>query len=167
MSEDILKQVDAALEGVTEGPWRTEEGNQAGDATIFVGVGPSLSWCPDCGTNADTGAKEAAFIVWARTGVPALAAELEAARAEAAQWKSLWQQNTENAAEAMRERDEARAEVERLKSRPIANIELSDEEAANVIRNTAEALQEARAEVERLQAGQAVRCNYPTCKADW
>lgn len=82
MPDDILDVAAAALEGVTEGPWRTEEGNQAGDATIFVGVGPSLSWCPDCGTNADTGAKEAAFIVWARTGVPALVAELEAARAE-------------------------------------------------------------------------------------
>ncbi|WP_205879611.1 hypothetical protein [Mycobacterium paragordonae] len=165
MPDDIIARAEAALEGVTDGPWVAEYSGEQGNCVIPHDAQSTREAV--CTTHLYYQVADAEFIAAARTLVPALAAELEAARAEAAQWKSLWQQNTENAAEAMRERDEARAEVERLKSRPIANIELSDEEAANVIRNTAEALQEARAEVERLQAGQAVRCNYPTCKADW
>lgn len=40
---------------------------------------------------------------------------LEAARDSAAQWEGLWRQDQETAATALRERDEALAEVERLR----------------------------------------------------
>lgn len=48
------------------------------------------------------------------TLVRELVAELKTAREEARQWKSLWQQNTETASVAIRERDTAQAELERL-----------------------------------------------------
>lgn len=46
-----------------------------------------------------------------------LIAELEAVRAEAAQWKLLWKQNTETASDAIRERDEVEKENSRLRGR--------------------------------------------------
>ncbi len=44
-----------------------------------------------------------------------LITDLEAARDSASQWEGLWRQDQETAATALRERDEALAEVERLR----------------------------------------------------
>lgn len=44
-----------------------------------------------------------------------LVAEVEAARETAAQWEGLWRQDQETAATALRERDQALAEVEQLR----------------------------------------------------
>jgi hypothetical protein len=44
-----------------------------------------------------------------------LADALEAARDSASQWEGLWRQDQETAATALRERDQALAEVERLR----------------------------------------------------
>lgn len=80
-NRDVVDRAKAVLENVTAAPWRTEPGDEVGDAAVFVDVGPSLFWCPDCGTNAEAGGREAAFIVAARTLVPELVAEIERLRA--------------------------------------------------------------------------------------
>ncbi len=57
---------------------------------------------------------------------------VERLEAEAAQWKALWRQNTENAAEAMRERDEANAKLAAIR-------EHLESESARFARQVAEA----------------------------
>ena len=51
----------------------------------------------------------------ARADNKRLRTELDAARDSAAQWEGLWRQDQETAATALRERDDAVAEVERLR----------------------------------------------------
>ena len=51
----------------------------------------------------------------ARADNKRLRTELDAARDSAAQWEGLWRQDQETAATALRERDQALAEVERLR----------------------------------------------------
>lgn len=73
---DILDQAHAALDGTTEGPWEWDEGKV-----------PSVRQIRDeranvCETWTEADAR---FIAWARTGVPALIAEVEQLRAEVVQ----------------------------------------------------------------------------------
>lgn len=83
MTDDILAQVDAVLTGVTDGPWEVEsepdfmssETNYwLREIEDYRGYRNNVQ----CGTDKAL----AEFIAWARTGVPALAAELKAARAK-------------------------------------------------------------------------------------
>lgn len=61
-----------------------------------------------------------------------LISELEAVRAEAAQWKLLWKQNTETASDAIRERDEVEKENSRLRDEFTAYTDFAEEEFARL-----------------------------------
>jgi hypothetical protein len=82
MTDDVVARAKAAIDGVTAAPWRTEPGSEATDAAVFVEAGPSLFWCPDCGTNAEAGGREAEFIVAARLLIPELIGALQSSRAQ-------------------------------------------------------------------------------------
>lgn len=133
-SGDVVVEAQAALEGVTEGPWEAQDwdshangdrgcGILAGTGTGQRGIAYTglYHWNPPEQAEAD-----AKFVTWCRDGVPRLIAEvqrwraaavyahddngaLQAMTAERDHWESLWRQNLENASEAMRERDEALA----------------------------------------------------------
>lgn len=128
---DILDRARDALDGITDGPWRWTTPRhgvpdlecRAGDPDVYAYDQTVLeaSHSGECGcrsaceleltiTDADR-----AFIAAARTLVPELIDALEAARDSAAQWEGLWRQDQETAATALRERDQALAEVERLR----------------------------------------------------
>ncbi len=87
MPDDILDVAAAALEGVTEGPWlavlsgndRDEESTVYPEGELVPGA-LGFTWGYDVAV--DLRRHDACFIAAARTLVPALVAELEAARAE-------------------------------------------------------------------------------------
>jgi hypothetical protein len=89
VSDDVVDRAKAALENVTPPPWRTEAGDQADDAIVFTDTGPSLFFCPDCGTNAETGGREATFVAASRQLVPELIAEVERLREVDAQLDAI------------------------------------------------------------------------------
>lgn len=111
---DIIERAEAALEGVTEGPWRRHDFGHPGEqepSSIIVHAG-KFDWnaINDGEFIVSTGGWDspedanAEFIAWARSGVPDLIAELKTAREEnerlrgeykrAAGPKDYWGQST-------------------------------------------------------------------------
>lgn len=92
---DILAQVHAVLTGVTDGPWTWEDDCSElmppGGSHFKSGARPVIT--VDCYSESVfvENAADAEFIAWARTGVPALAAELKAARAENERLRAHWE----------------------------------------------------------------------------
>lgn len=68
MTDDIIKQAEAAQQGVIQGPWELRDGFVY-PLCIRFGLGSIRE-------------QDAHFIAWARTGVPELLAALKAERAE-------------------------------------------------------------------------------------
>ena len=82
MSDDPIRQAREMLAGVTEGPWHLDmwrDGSDGGFAVLSPD-GKCLCRPSEWPSNAAESAVNARFIAWARTGVPALIAELEASR---------------------------------------------------------------------------------------
>lgn len=80
MPDDIIARAEAALEGVTDGPWVAEYSGEQGNCVIPHDAQSTREAV--CTTHLYYQVADAEFIAAARTLVPALAAELEAARAE-------------------------------------------------------------------------------------
>lgn len=115
---DILDRARAALDGITDGPWMA--GGVDGDYPFWVDTKPDLV-CIPIAEEIDSRA-DAEFIADAPELIRGLVDALESALHEAEinqdacdHWHSLWRQDQETAATALRERDEALAEVERLR----------------------------------------------------
>lgn len=69
-------RAEAALEGVTPGPWHAEASDDPYDNPV---MGPStwLAACPDCGVRGGFDAADARFIAASRELVPELLAEVK------------------------------------------------------------------------------------------
>lgn len=132
MSDDVADRAERLLEGVSEGDWGVDpyphydlDDWQTDNFSSLTAeeLAAAAYYDVDGGNGgwiAHCGEQaDAAFIAASRALVPELVAELETTRAE----------------------------VERLKARPITNIQLDDEQAANVIRNTAAELETTRAQL--------------------
>ncbi len=125
MSGDVVARAKAALEGITPGPWETiyhfHDTSYPSDTyhVLTALTGDTVAEVDDQRRIYDEPHGEfghdAEFIAAARSLIPGLVAEVDKVAAECDQWKTLWRANTGIAGEAMRERDEANAEVEKLR----------------------------------------------------
>ncbi len=107
MTDDILTRAEKACEGVTEGPWEVDPGN---DFSAYHDVGgPGGLWV----AQTKHAAHDAAFIAASRQLLPDLAAALAAERAEHAQAVEDWGANDE---QMLAENDRLATEVERLRA---------------------------------------------------
>lgn len=94
---DIVERAEAALDGITEGPWTVNHEGWAcissGSNSVFHGYFEGS--CGDCGDEINDAAsvaisiEDAEFIAAARALVPDLIAELKATRAENEQLRRL------------------------------------------------------------------------------
>ena len=141
MTDDVIARATAALEGVTEGPWRTSllDGidYEDGSSCIRGGVYPSEHGsAPVFLASGGIDRRDARFIAASRTLVPELLAEVE-------RLQGLQRDDRQNAINAIEERDQANAEVERLRAGR-ANHEV-------LMASAAEQYEKLAAEVERLR----------------
>ncbi|MHA7703431.1 hypothetical protein ACX9NE_26940 [Mycobacterium sp. ML4] len=80
MSDDIIARAEAALEGVTDGPWVSEYSGEQGNCVIPHDAQSTREAV--CTTHLYYQAADAAFIAAARSLVPELVAELKTTRAQ-------------------------------------------------------------------------------------
>ena len=125
---DVVERAKAALEGVTEGPWHSTGGVvwcvdviAVPDPSDPTGQTPMPQQVQE--KVCDTSEGDAEFIAAARTLVPELVVEVEKWRAAA-----VFAHDDHGALQSMKaERDEALAEIERLRSaRTITTVEQLD-----------------------------------------
>ena len=137
MTDADLKRIRERCDKATPGPWEcyTENTYSGVESPKSKVVYRSSGHAHD----------NMLFIAAARTDVPALVDEVKSERHRAETWKRNCVNQIEDVEVSMKERDEARAEVERYRGCPTWD-ELNDYQA-----KTMAELLEARAEVERLQ----------------
>ncbi|WP_182357755.1 hypothetical protein [Tomitella gaofuii] len=161
MSDDILVRAEQAMEGVTPEPWSLyeSEGHQVAAVNRDVKFFIALLHPDDCGT--EPGPSNIRFIAAARTLVPDLSAALREARIEVAATRSHAGMLEAEAGILRTQRDEARAEVERLREGDWALLSRN-------LHNAEAGRDEARAEVERLRAADPLyRVHHAiTCAGD-
>jgi hypothetical protein len=106
-NDDILERARASLEGVTPGPWYTNEDTSSAEYYVFTHK--KRAWDDTVNSQGYDGAisslPDAKFIAWTRTGVPALIAELTKAREERDANKKLVAELNEMDCDVIVERD--------------------------------------------------------------
>ncbi|GAA4809483.1 hypothetical protein [Tomitella cavernea] len=117
MPDDVIARAELAMDGVTEGPWIAEYSREQGNCVI-PGDAESTRKAV-CVTRLYHQAADAAFIAAARTLVPDLAVALWEARADAreveARAENVRRGASAQIADLRSQRDDALAEVERLR----------------------------------------------------
>jgi len=116
MTDDVIARATAALEGVTEGPWRASllDGidYEDGSSCIRGGVYPDeRGSTPVFLTSGGIDRRDARFIAASRTLVPELLAEVEQLRDH----RDAWKENAEHYEWSAGEVGRLKAEVERLR----------------------------------------------------
>lgn len=78
---DLVERAKAALEGVSNGPWRADGDVTDGATVLYTPSSMTREYavlgCPDCGVNGHGYLGDAQFIAAARALVPELVAEVE------------------------------------------------------------------------------------------
>ncbi len=126
MNDDIIERAKQALEGVTQGRWETRSDYNEPTRVVHSGEAEwSLFVCCDCQVEAGAiNDADATFVSAARSLVPALVAELEAAREELAENEGVMRA-------LRRQRDTAETKLDAI--RELANNPIEVELGAEMV----------------------------------